>query len=139
MPGCILHPLADAPELLGHTTAHALGPPGPPRGADVVSNQPEGRASIHPTRLQLLDEHQEHVELADGAEPATCFLESPLNLHNEAGFEPGHREELPKAARGDACPVNRSGISRFEPAQRPRKSIQTGLDQILSPPRRCHD
>ena len=67
--------------------------------------------------VQLVDQEQQHVELADGAEARRHFPQPPAKLASFLGVELEHRQQLAEPARGDACAVEPTHVALLHGVQ----------------------
>jgi hypothetical protein len=79
--------------------------------------------------MLLLDQDEQHVELAHGSETSRDFAQPPDELSRDDVVELKHRHELAKAARRHARAMERRDVALFESGQRARQTIEPASEQ----------
>ena len=64
--------------------------------------------------MQLVDQDEQHVELADGAETRGDLPETPAELARHGAVELQHRQQLAQAPGGDAGLVQRAHVALLD-------------------------
>jgi hypothetical protein len=77
--------------------------------------------------VQLVDQQQQDVELADGAEAGRHSPQPPAKLASFVGVELQHRKQFAEPARGDACAVKPAHVALLHRVQLARELVEAFL------------
>jgi hypothetical protein len=80
--------------------------------------------------VQLVNQNQQHVELADSSETICDLAEAATDLFRGVSFQLQHRHELAQTPRGDARSMQRRNIAFFERGQRTGQTIDRTSKEV---------
>src|SRR5204863_3571133 len=99
----------------------------------------ERRAVIAARDVQLVDEHQQNVELADDAEPQRHAAQPAGELFAHIALELKRGDELAQAARRNAGAMERAHVALLESVADAREAVETAFEQLRSRKSVGHD
>jgi hypothetical protein len=106
---------------------------------DANADPPDGAAPPAAGNMQLVDQQQQHVQLAHGAQPGRDFSQPTAELVSLGAVELEHRKQLAKAARGDPDAMERARVAVLHGIQIPRELVNALLQDFGSCARNGHD
>jgi hypothetical protein len=92
--------------------------------ADVGRHSRKRRLGMPPRLLQLVNQAQKHVELADSAKPSGDSAKATAELADNVGIHLHDWQDLAKPARCHARPMQRAHVAILEALELPRKSLE---------------
>jgi hypothetical protein len=89
--------------------------------------------------VQLVDQHEQHIELAHGAEPRRHLAKPARQLARRAVFELQHRNQLAQTSRGHARLMQGADVTLLHRVEHAGKLIHAFCEQFRAGRGNGHD